>query len=469
VAFTASPPARGHQPRSLGLWTSSALVAGNMIGSGIFLLPASLAAFGSVSLVGWGLTATGALLLALVFASLGRAYPRTGGPYEYSRRAFGDFIGFQVGWGYWIAIWAGNAAIAVAVVSYAGEFWRTLTENALVGALGALACIWLLTAVNSMGVRTGGQVQLVTTVLKLLPLIAIAAVGVFWIDRDLYTPFNASETSWWRAVTAAAPLTLWAFIGLESATVPADEVKDPTRNIPRSTIIGTLVATAVYVLGTAVVMGVVPMATLQTSTAPFADAARSMWGDSAGNLVALGAMISAFGALNGWILLQGQIPMAAARDRLFPALFARTTANGTPVIGLVISSVFATVLMLMNYSSGLVNMFTTILLLATLTTLIPYAFSSMAQVVLLVTDRKQFQAAHFARDVSIASLAFAYAMWAMWGSGQDTLAYGVMLLIGGTPVYVWMRWEQHRQQAREAVRPEVPVPLPAAAPAVPVR
>lgn len=465
LASTTSAPATGK--RALGLWSSSALVAGNMIGSGVFLLPASLAAYGSVSLLGWGLTATGALLLALVFATLGRAYPRTGGPYEYSRRAFGDFIGFQVGWGYWIAIWAGNAAIAVAVVSYAGEFWSTLNENLIVAAIAAAACMWVLTAVNSIGVRAGGQVQLVTTVLKLVPLVGIATIGLFYIDRDLYTPFNAGDTSWWRAITSAAPLTLWAFIGLESATVPAKEVTDPERNIPRSTIIGTLVAAAVYVLGTAVVMGVIPMAELETSTAPFADAATSMWGNWAGDAVAIGAIVSAFGALNGWILLQGQVPMAAARDQLFPAMFGRTSVNGTPVIGLVVSSVLATVLLFMNYNTGLVDTFTTLLLLATLTTLIPYAFSSMAQVMLLITDRQQFTAAHFVRDVAIAGLAFVYSMWAMWGSGQETLAYGVMLLIGGTPVYVWMRWEQARAHAPEAARTPSARPTTTATPHVP--
>lgn len=145
--------------KPLGLWTSSGLVAGNMIGSGIFLLPASLALYGPVSLVGWVVTAAGALALALVFANLGRAYPKTGGPYEYSRRAFGDFIGFQVAWGYWIAVWAGNAAIAVAAVAYAGEFWGKLSDDALVGAIAAIACVWSLTLVNALGVKPGGQVS----------------------------------------------------------------------------------------------------------------------------------------------------------------------------------------------------------------------------------------------------------------------------------------------------------------------
>lgn len=167
--------------RKLGPWMAIALVVGNMIGSGVFLLPASLAAFGSASLLAWVLTSTGALLLALVFARLGRAYPKTGGPYAYARRAFGDFVGFQTAWGYWIAVWVGNAAIAVAFVSYLGYFWPALTDTALLAAGVALAAIWLLTAVNVRGVRQGGWVQAVTTVAKLTPLVGLAVAAPFFI------------------------------------------------------------------------------------------------------------------------------------------------------------------------------------------------------------------------------------------------------------------------------------------------
>ena len=205
-----------------------------------------------------------------------------------------------------------------------------------------LAAIWTLTAVNVAGVRAGGMVQLVTTVLKLVPLLGVAVLGLFFIDPDNLTPFNASGDSTFGAITSAATLTLWAFIGIESATVPAEDVVDPERNVPRATVIGTLVAAVVYILGTVAVMGIVPADVLAESTAPFADAATAMYGDWAGNAVAVGAIISAFGALNGWILLQGQVPLAAARDGLFPRVFAHLSRNGTPVVGLVVSSVLVT-------------------------------------------------------------------------------------------------------------------------------
>lgn len=442
----------GGTRRKLGLGMATALVVGNMIGSGVFLLPSALAAYGGISILGWLFTAAGAMLLALVFARLARAYPQTGGPYAYSRRAFGDFVGFQISWGYWIAIWAGNAAIAVAMVGYLADFWGELGTNSLLAVVVALTAIWGLTLVNAMGVRQGGAVQLVTTVLKLVPLVGIAVLGLFFINWGNFTPFNASDASPFGAITATAALTLWAFIGLESATVPAENVEKPEKTIPRSTIIGTTVAALVYILGTVAVMGIIPAETLANSTAPFADAAREMYGAWAGRVVAIGAIISTFGALNGWILLQGQIPLAAARDRLFPVSFGRLSKRGVPVFGLVASSVLVTVLMAMNYTATLVEQFSFIVLLATLTTLVPYAYSAAAQVMLFVTDRARFSGQRLVRDSVIALLAFAYSVWAIFGAGYDVIALGFLLLTAGIPIYVWMRWRA--QQLEPAVVPD---------------
>lgn len=446
------------QPRKLGLFTATALVVGNMIGSGVFLLPSALAAYGGVSILAWLFTSAGALLLALVFARLGRAYPRTGGPYAYARRAFGDFIGFQTAWGYWIAVWAGNAAITVAFVGYLAYFWKDLESNKILAAMVGLAAIWALTAVNVRGVRSGGLVQAVTTVLKLVPLVAIAVIGLFFIEADNFTPFNTSGDGTFGAVTAAATLTLWAFIGLESATVPAEDVKDARRTIPRATIIGTVVAAAVYILGTTAVLGIVPTETLASSTAPFADAAESMFGGWAGSVVAVGAVISAFGALNGWILLQGQVPMAAARDGLFPHTFTRTNRAGAPAVGLIVSSVLVTGLLLMNYNASLVDQFTLIILLATLTTLIPYAYSAAAQLMLMVTDRAAFSGRRLAVDAVIAAAAFGYSVWTIAGSGYEVVYKGMLLLLCGIPVYLWIVYRE---------RKAILAPISPAAPALP--
>jgi APA family basic amino acid/polyamine antiporter len=438
--------------RKLGLWMATALVVGNMIGSGVFLLPSSLASFGSISLVGWAITATGAVLLALVFARLGSAFPRTGGPYAYSRRAFGDFIGFQTAWGYWIAAWAGNAAIAVAFVGYLGVFWPGLAGNAVLAAVVAISAIWLLTWVNSLGVHQGGRMQVVTTVIKFLPLLAIAVAGLFWINSARFSPVLASghgAGDAFHAVTGAAALTLWAFIGLESATVPAEDVKNPEKTIPRSTIIGTLVTAAVYVLGTVAVMGILPIQQLTGSTAPFADAASAVWGTTAGRVVAFGAMTAAFGCLNGWILIQGQVPFAAARDGLFPKQFGKLNRFGAPAFGLWVSSALITGLVFMNYNKSLVDQFTFVILLATLTTLIPYAYSAMAQLMLVVKDRALFNGKTMLRDSLVALGAFVYSFWAITGAGSDVVFKGTMLLLGGIPVYVWLKWRSSNEETGE--------------------
>ncbi|MBP1595160.1 MAG: amino acid permease [Acidobacteria bacterium] len=425
--------------RGLGFWMCTALVTGNMIGSGVYLLPAALAPYGALSLLGWLFTVSGALVLALVFARLSRMVPGAGGPYAFTRAGFGDFAGFLVAWGYWISIWAGNAAIAVAFVSYLGFFFPALANNGALAAALAIASVWGLTVINGLGVRTAGKVQLVTTILKLAPLIAIGVFGLFYMKVENFAPVNPSGKPFFSAVTSAAALALWAFLGLESATIPAGDVRNPQKTIPRATILGTLLSSAVYMIGTAAVMGIIPSAELKNSTAPFADAARALWGGWAGYAVAAGAAISCFGALNGWILLQGQLPRAAAIDGLFPALFRRISPRGTPLAGLVLSSILVSLLVVTNYTRGLVGMFTFIILLSTLTALFPYVFCAMSALVLYNRERESTGERRLLGPSILASLAFAYSLWAIAGSGQETVFWGFLLLMGSLPVYVWIK------------------------------
>ncbi len=422
--------------RTLGVWTTVALVMGNMIGSGVFLLPASLAPYGGVSLLGWLISTVGALMLALVFARLARASPATGGPYAYSRRAFGDLAGFLVAWGYWISMWCTNAALAVAGVGYLDPFVPSLVRNPVTAAAMALAAIWLLTAVNLRGVREAGRVQTVTTILKILPLAAVGLAGLFVLNPSHFALADAGPRAILSGATATATLTLWAFLGLESATIPAASVRDPGRTIPRATIVGTTLAAGIYVLSTVGVMAVLPRATLGASTAPFSDAARVLAGDWAGSVVALGAAISCFGALNGWILLTGQLPMAIAADGLFPPVFGAMSARGVPARGIVIGGVFSTILIAMNYSRRLVDLFTFIILLATLSTLIPYVFSALAT--FLIPETPEGGRPRRTGGAVVAGLAFAYSLWAIGGAGAEVVYWGFLLLVAGLPVYVWV-------------------------------
>ncbi len=438
-------------PAKMGMWMVAALVVGNMIGSGVFLLPAALGSFGGISLLGWGFSCVGAILLALVFARLSRLVPRAGGPYAFSRAGFGDFAGFLVGWGYWISIWVANAALAVAFTSYLSWFWPALATDRVLATAVGIGAIWLLTWVNVRGVRTAGSVQVVTTIFKLIPLVAIGGLGLLYLEPANFRPFNASGEGTFPAITAAATLTLWAFLGFESATVPAEEVNDPERTIPRATVLGTVFAAVLYVLATAAVMGVIPPAELTGSNAPFADAASRMWGGWTAPAVAIGAMVSCFGALNGWILLQGRIPWAAARDGVFPSVLGRTSRRGTPAVALVVSSVLVTGLMLMNSSEGLVDQFTFVILLATLTALLPYAICALAELMIYARDRERFAGKRLTGAVITALLGFAYALWAIAGAGAEIVYWGLLLLLAGLPMYVWVVW---RRGAEDGSMPE---------------
>jgi APA family basic amino acid/polyamine antiporter len=429
----------------IGLWTSTALVVGNMIGSGIFLLPAALAAYGAISIIGWICSSIGAVALALVFSHLSKRFPNgTGGPYAYSREGLGDFAGFLVAWGYWLSIWCTNAAIAVTFVSYLTVFIPALGSNSFFSVGAGLAAIWLLTWINTRGIKAAGRLQVITTILKLTPLVLVAIVGIFYIDTENFVPFNTSGKSAVYAITMTTTLTLFAFLGLECATIPSGNIIDPEKTIPRATIIGTALTVIVYILGSTAVMGMLPTEQLQNSNAPFADAAALIWGDQARSWVALGAIVSTFGALNGWILVQGQVPLAAARDKLFPRIFGQENKKNVPAVGIVISSALISGLMMMNFTKGLTDTFQFMLLLSTVIVLVPYLFSAASYGLILLQNK--FWKKTLITKVLLALIAFIYSMWAVMGSGQESVYWGFIGLMAGIPFYVWMKRSSPQDQ-----------------------
>lgn len=423
------------QSKQIGLWTATSLVAGNMIASGLFMLPATLGIYGGISLIGWLISGAGAICLALVFSWLSKLHPKaTGGPYAYSREGLGNFPAFMVAWGYWISVWCTNAAIAVAFVSYLTTFVPVLGNNPMLAVGTGLAAIWFLTWINTKGVREAGFVQLITTILKITPLLVITIGGLFYLNADHFIPFNVSLESDLSAITNTTTLTLFAFLGLECATIPAGNVKDPEKTISRATIIGTLLTTFIYIGSTVAVMGIIPPSVLVDSKAPFADAAAAIWGEEARYLVAAGAVISTFGALNGWILIQGQMPMAAAQNNLFPRVFGRENKNGTPALGIIISSVLVSALTTMNFSNSLAETYKFIILLSTLTSLVAYLFSITS---FFIIDNRQ-PGIRWGRML-IAALAFLYSMWAVVGSGQEIVYWGFVMLMAGLPFYAYIK------------------------------
>lgn len=416
----------------LGTLGSTSLVVGNMIGSGIFLLPATLAFYGGISIVGWVVSAFGALLLAKVFAELSKSSQKSGGPYIYAREGFGEFSGFLVAWGYWISICATNAAIAIAMLGYLAVFFPILSESKELSVAVGLSTIWFLTWVNTRGIKAAAQLQIITTILKVIPLILVSVVGFFYIDWNNFLPFNISGKSDFQAILETGTLTFFAFLGLESATIPAEDVKDAKKTISTSTLRGTWIAIAIYILGSLVLIGIMPPETLQNSEAPFADAATLIWGGNARYWVALGAVISTFGALNGWLLMQGQIPMSAARDKVFPSIFGRLNTHLSPALGICISSVIVSIMMVLNFSKGLVKAFEFIILLSTLTVLVPYLFSSATHILIAhQKGEKWFWVTGM--------LAFAFSMWAVVGSGSEVVLWGFVMLMLGLPIYIFMK------------------------------
>lgn len=417
----------------LGLWTAIALVVGSMIGSGVFLLPATLASYGAASLLGWGLTLFGALLLAIVYSWLSKKITRTGGSYAYAHEAFGPGAGFFVAWSNWISMWCGNAALAVAFAGSLGAVFPEATSTPLRAAVASLAALWFCTLVNISGIREAGRMQLITTILKTVPLILFGIIGLAYVKADSYQPFNPSGESLIAVTTATAAIALWAFLGFEAATIPSASIKDPERTVPRATIIGMLIAGLATMLTCTVVIGLLPSEVLVKSSAPMADAATGLWGSSAGVAVGIIATISCFGALNGWVLLQAQIPLAAARDNLFPSIFGKLNSRNAPVAGLLISSTLATAVVLSNYTQSLIKLFAFSILLSTAANLLPYAVSVAAWI-------KMNQKAP-AYKLVIAGLAMIFALMALKGTGSEALLWGAGLMLMGVPVYLWQRYK----------------------------
>ena len=427
-------PAAG---KSLGVSACIAIVVGNMVGSGFYLSPAAVAPYGNLAIIAWVVMGLGAVCLGLTFAKLARLAPATGGPYAYTRMAYGDFAGFLIAWGYWISIWTSLPVIALAFAGAVMDLFPAL-HNRPMAVMLTLAAIWAVVFVNLRGVKAAGIFSEVTTYTKLVPFAAIALIGLFFIDTSHFSEFNPSGKSLLGASAALAPLTMFAFLGLESATVPAGDVRNPKRTIPLSTVLGIVIAALLYVLGTIAVMGLVPREQLVHSVAPFSDAARVLWGSWGATVISLAIILSALGALNGWTLLMGQVPMAAAHDRLFPPLFGRLSPRGVPAFGIIVSAVFATLLVLSQVAGppGFSEVYTLIVGLSTMAAVIPYAFCALATGLV---------AAYAAgggpvpRLTVVEVIAFIFAVFTLYGCGAQAVLFGLIMLVLGIPVYVWQR------------------------------
>lgn len=444
--------------RQLGFWMCVALVVGNIIGTGIFMLPAALAPYGlNNSLAAWLFTASGALALSVVFAGLSRGLPGSSGPYNYAHRAFGSLPAFLTVWSYWNGVWVGNAAIATGMVSYLSILFPAIGERPWLAATISISAVWFLTLVNVLGTRKSGRVQVVTTVMKLMPLALIIGLGLYVMATDtapVVNAFHASASLSLGAFTAAATLTLWPMMGFESASVASDRVRDPERTIPRATLIGAAVVAVVYILAASTVQALVPADALAQSSAPFAEVARRFFGDNAQRGVALFAAISAFGALNGWTLLMGELPYQLAREGIFPRIFAKESRFHTPVVALVVSSLLVATLVTMNFGKSLAGIFQYALLVSTVSTLVLYLVCAVSALRLLRRGELALSPRQAAGLRIAAILGTGYSLWTIVGAGisvgaqacngallcwtpwQGNAVYmGALLFILGLPLY----------------------------------
>jgi basic amino acid/polyamine antiporter, APA family len=420
--------------KPLGFWLLTALVVGNMIGSGIFLLPANLIHFGKMGLLAWLVASLGAILLAFILSKLSRIITRDGGPFAYAHSGMGKFVGFQTIYNYWIAIWAANLGLLIAFVGYLEMFF----PNGLRAGkeiLIALSALWILTLINIWGIKKAAILQLITTILKVTPIVAISVFGGIWFFHQHYTVSSylaALPPSNIGILRDAVGITLWAFIGLESATVPYRFVENPERNIPRATIWGTIIAASIYIVGSLVISGILPPDALTKTAYPFVAAAEMMFGTWGKWGMIATAAISCFGCINGWILIQGQVSAAASEANLFPEIFGIRNSKGVPAWGLAVTSLLTSVLLFSTMHKNLAEEFQLVLAMASLATLIPYLYSGAASIIVSKNN-----SVHSPWLFIFGSLFSLYMLWAIMASNPKVIYYGAILLLTSIIIYAW--------------------------------
>jgi basic amino acid/polyamine antiporter, APA family len=401
-----------------------------------------LAGAGTSSIAVLAVIAVGAMLLAALFGQLTRRVPNSdGGLYAYARYEFGDFAGFLTGWCYWIQAWAGNAAIVSAWVFYVDALFGispTGIENWGI----ALSGLWIPAVVNLAGVRQMAWFQNLTVVLKFLPLLFVGVVGWFFVSKGNFGAFNASGGSLYSATGIAAGVALFSFIGVEVAAITAKRVKKPRINVGRASLLGTAASAILYLATAAVVMGLVPHHELVNSTAPFVLAFGTIFthGAWAGKLVAVLAVVSGIGALNGWTLVTTEVSRAAANDGLFPRAFAWTDRKDTAWFGIVMAAFLPSLLMLWSYTTktGL-TIFTELVDLTVVTVAIPYLFSACAQLAYLASKRRKVQGWQLTRDLAIAGAGVLFSMWVTFAAGYQSVYQALILVLAGVVLYAFMK------------------------------
>ncbi|WP_097026295.1 APC family permease [Clostridium peptidivorans] len=427
--------------KELGLFMATALVAGNMIGSGILMLPASLASISGPgsTILAWIFTGLGSIFLALSFARLGTKIPKTGGPYEYSKLAFGGFVGFMNAWLYWTASWIGNAAIITSIASYTGSLFPIVKTNGTVAFLYTSLILWIFTILNIKGVRLAGIFQSFTTIFKLVLFIFFICISAWHFDIANITPMFPVNAGI-ETLPAAAAITLWAFSGFETSTINAGEIKNPERNIKLSTVLGISITVILYLLISVTAMGAMSQDGLKASAAPIIDIMAQYLGIGITKIILVAAIVSVFGSAVGWILTTARMSYAAGKDNIFPKVFGRVHPKyNTPHMSLIINTVLTNVLLFMNYSGSLLSAFNFMVLLSALAYLPVYACTTLADILFLYKEEGSFNKAKFIKSSVVPLIGLGYSIWAICGSGKEVILYGCLLMLLGVPFYLYSK------------------------------
>lgn len=440
MAQSSSP--KNDKSQKIGVIKATSLVAGNMIGSGVLLAPAILAPYGAISIVGWILTTIGALALALAFSKLSSWIPKAGGPYTFAKHVFGDFVGFQMAWGYWISCWCGSVSLLVGGMQYMSIFCPDLVGNQAFAMIFGICMIALFTFINTKGVKESASWEVVILIIKILPLIIVAFFGVFYVDFSaFFKSMSEIKAESFSSLGAMSTVLLWAFIGLESATVPAGNVENPKRTIPLATIYGVLITASVYIFGAIVISGVIPHAELLASKAPYVDAAQKIFGNWGSLAMIVTGLAGIYGSLNGWILLQGQVPYEAAKEGLFPEYFTKTNKKGAPR-GIVVGSALMAVVFLATYQPSLVAHVELLIDVSVLAMLLPYFYSAVAFCYMAATRQKELSMAEKVALGVVGAISVAYTFLAIFGSGQKLIFISTIMFLISVPFYCWCKSSQ---------------------------
>lgn len=418
--------------KKIGFWPVLALVTGSQIGSGVFMLPASLAPYGMLGLIGWIISGLGAIALALVFAKLCEWIPRTGGPHAYVKEAFGSSAAFFVGWTYWVISWVSTTAVIVTSVGYLSPLIG-LNSPELHLALEILLVL-LITAINLAGIQAAGRVEFILTLLKIIPLIVVPTAAFFYFNREnISVAQSVAGEGTAHILSQVTLLTLWGFIGLESATTPAGSVENPSKTIPKAIIIGTTLVALIYLYNSIGIMGVIPGDSLMASRAPYVDATQQIFGGNWHLMISIVASIICIGTLNAWMLASGQIALGLAQDKLLPTFFGSKNRFDAPFWGLLISCGGIIPLLVLTTDSNLASQMRSIVDFSVVAFLFVYIASCITFLKLLQSYQQRVL------HLIYGTIALIFCLWVIYETPWKTVCIASVFTLCGIPIYFYLR------------------------------